>query len=170
MPATVQSVAANVIEKIADDLILSAQATPEDRARWQPAEGARTVLDQLVECCLANAMWTNILQTHVHAMLPEGVADQAYKTLDTIEKVTIRLRETSARLAEVIRAIPDSEMDVIIPYPWKPELGNSVAECCYHPYWNMCYHHGQISYIQTLYGDQEEHGDVGPFGEMGTAA
>jgi hypothetical protein len=30
----------------------------------------------------------------------------------------------------------------------------------------MCYHHGQIAYVQTLYGDHEEHGDIGPFGEM----
>jgi hypothetical protein len=29
----------------------------------------------------------------------------------------------------------------------------------------MAYHHGQISYIQTMYGDVEEHCDAGPFGE-----
>ena len=35
----------------------------------------------------------------------------------------------------------------------------------YTAYWNMAYHEGQISYVQTLYGDQEEHADSGPFGE-----
>jgi uncharacterized damage-inducible protein DinB len=169
MTVTLQSVAANLIEKIADDLIHIAKATPEDRANWQPAEGARTVLHQLVECCLANAMWTNTLQNHMHAMLPDGVAEQAYRELDTIDKVTVRLRETSARLAAVIRTLPDSDMDVIVPFPWKPEQGRSIAECCYHPYWNMCYHHGQIAYVQTMYGDQEEHGDIGPFGEIDCA-
>jgi uncharacterized damage-inducible protein DinB len=167
MTATLQSVAANVIEKIADDLIQIAKATPEDKARWKPAPDARPALEQLVECCLANAMWTNILLNHVHQSLPAEVAERAYAELDTLDKVSQRLRETSDRLVAVIRALPDSDMDVIVPFPWKPEAGKPIAECVYHPYWNMCYHHGQIAYIQTLYGDYEEHGDIGPFGEIG---
>lgn len=50
-------------------------------------------------------------------------------------------------------------------FPWNPSGSKPIAECCFHPYWNMVYHQGQISYIQTLYGDFDEHCDAGPFGE-----
>ncbi|HZO88612.1 MAG TPA: DinB family protein [Chthonomonadaceae bacterium] len=136
-PPTIQSVAASLTEKAASDLIAVAQATPEDKATWQPFADVRPMLEQLVECCLANRMWTNILQTHVHAVLPEGVAAQAYKELDTIAKATAHLQETSHRLAEVIRNIPDADLPVIVPFPWKLEAGKPLAECCLHPYWNM---------------------------------
>ena len=166
MPLKIQSVAASLTEKAASDLIAVAKATPEDKAKWQPLGDVRPMLEQLVECCLANMMWTNILQTHVHTVLPNGVADRAYKELDTIAKATTRLRETSTQLVEVIRNLPDADLSVVVPFPWKPEAGKPIAECCLHPCWNMTYHLGQISYIQTLYGDWEEHCDAGPFGEM----
>lgn len=34
---------------------------------------------------------------------------------------------------------------------------HSAEACCLHACWNMVYHEGQINYIQTLYGDTEEH-------------
>lgn len=165
MSTTVQSVAATLIEKVANDLIATVRTMPEDKAQWEPTPDTRSVINQVVECCLANRMWGNTLQTQVHARLPEGVAEQAYKELTTIEKVTAHLQETSDQLAAIVRNLPDEALPVVVPYPWKPEAGNSVAECCFHPYWNMVYHQGQINFIQTLYGDQEEHCDAGPFGE-----
>lgn len=165
MTPTLQSVAASLIEKAASDLIAAARATPDEKVHWQAVPGTRPMLAQLVECCLANMMWAKTLQTHVHALLRKGVADQAYKELDTIEKVVTRLKETSSQLAAVIRGLPDADLSIIVPLPWKPEAGKSLAVCCLHPYWNMTYHLGQISYIQTMYGDWDEHGDAGPFGE-----
>ena len=166
----VQEVAANLTEKAASDLISVVTAMPEDKARWQPFPDTRPVLEQVVECCLANQMWANILQTHVHSVLPDGVAAQAYKDLDTVEKAVARLRETSTQLAEVIRNIPDANLPVIVSFPQKPEAGRPLAECCHHACWNMTYHLGQVSYIQTLYGDWEEHCDAGPWGERASAS
>lgn len=162
---TVQGVAARLTEKAADDLVAVVRAMPEEKARWQPFPDARPVLEQIVECVLANRMWANILRTHVHAMLPDGTAERAYKELDTIEKATAALRETSAELAGVIRSVPEADLGVLVPFPGKPDSGRPLAECCHHACWNMTYHMGQVSYIQTLYGDWEEHCDAGPWGE-----
>jgi hypothetical protein len=162
---SVQEVAARLTEKAASDLILTVRAMPDKRANWQPFPDARPVLEQVVECCLACEMWTNILQTHVHSMLPEGVAARAYKELDTIDKATARLAKSSAGLAAVMRGLPDADLAVVVPFPSKPQAGRPLADCCHHACWNMMYHMGQVSYIQTLYGDWDEHCDAGPWGD-----
>lgn len=163
---TIQEVAAKLTEKAADDLIAALSATPRDKATWQPFPDTRPVLEQTVECCLANRKWANILTTRAYSELPEDEGARAFAELDTVEKVVAVLRETSTKLATVIRSLPDSEVAGIVPYPWKPETGRTLAECCHHATWNMNYHCGQVSYIQTLYGDWDEHGDIGPYGEM----
>ncbi len=170
MSISIQSVAANLTQKAASDLIAVARATPEDKANWQPVPDTRPMLEQLVECCLANMMWAKILQTHVHAVLPKEVAEQAYKELNTIALVTTRLQQTSAELAGVIRNLPDADLLVEVAFPWSPNAGKPIGECCLHPYWNMTYHLGQISFLQTMAGDWEEHCDAGPFGEAPVSA
>jgi len=166
MPPTIQSVAASLTEKAIHDLVAVANATPEDKVTWRPAPDVRPVLEQLVECCLANQMWADILRTHIHALLPDGVASRAYEELDTLPRVTQHLQVTGSRLIGIIRGLPDAALPIIVAFPWKPREGRPIAECCLHACWNMTYHLGQISYIQTLYGDQEEHCNAGPFGEL----
>jgi uncharacterized damage-inducible protein DinB len=168
MPLNIQEVAATLTEKAASDLISVVSAMPEEKARWQPFPDTRPVLEQVVECCLANRKWASNLRTHAHTVLAEGEAEKAYKELDTIEKAVAKLRESSAHLAAVIRALPDSDLSALVAFPWKPGAGRPIAECCHHAAWNMTYHLGQVSYIQTLYGDWEEHCDPGPWGEMPT--
>jgi uncharacterized damage-inducible protein DinB len=163
-PTSVPSVAAALLLKTAGDLIVTARAIPEDRAHWQPAPDARSVIDQLVECCLANSKWAQTLRTRVHTPLPTTFIEESNRELQTITKATERLWDSTAQLAGVIRALTGPELGLPIQLPWKPEVTRTVAECCFHAYWNMAYHEGQISYIQTLYGDQEEYTDAGPFG------
>lgn len=165
MSITFQTTTATLIEKAANDLIGVAKGTPEDKANWQPTAETRTVINQLVECCLANQVWATILKTRTHEWLPEDTAEHAYATWTSIETVIPHLHESSQLLANTIRSLSNEELSFTIPFPWKMELGRTVAECCFHPYWNMVYHHGQIAYIQTMYGDMREHCDAGPFGE-----
>jgi uncharacterized damage-inducible protein DinB len=163
-PTSVQAVAGTLTEKVARDLITALEATPEEKAHWQPAGEARPMIAQLVECCLANTKWTAILQTRTHANLPREVAQEAYRELNTREKVAARLRETSATLAQTIRALPEDALSAPVELPWNRGVTRSLAECCFHAYWNMAYHEGQINYIQTMYGDFDQHADSGPFG------
>ena len=165
MAGAVQHIAATLIEKAAADLSAELRAMPEEKALWMAGPDARPALEQVVECSLANVMWSNILRTNVYESLPQGVADNAYKNLDTVEKAVARLQTSAHVLAEVVRSLDPKELGCLIPFPWRPETGRSVAECCFHPYWNMVYHQGQVAFIQTLYGDLDEHCDAGPFGE-----
>src|SRR5258708_1683804 len=96
----VQEVAATLTEKAAHDLIVALRAVPEEKSDWEPTGDSRPVLEQAVECCLANRMWARILVTHVHAMLPEGEAPAAYKSLDTLAKAADELGRTSTLLVD----------------------------------------------------------------------
>ncbi len=125
--------AATVTQKATHGLIAAARATSEDKAKWQPAEDVRPSLEQPAECCLANRMWTNMLQTHIHAILLKAEARQSYLDLDTISKLTQRLEESSADLVEVILNLADSDLAAVISFPWKPTAERSLAEYCLHP-------------------------------------
>jgi hypothetical protein len=160
-----QEVAAGMIEKISRDLISLAEATPVDKLTWQPMSEGRTILDQLIECSIANAKWTKILNTREHITLTSEERAAVIADPETLENVVAHLRATTAKLAATIRGLPDDLVGTAWPLPWNPSVTRTVAEACLHPYWNMAYHEGQISYVQTLYGDQEEHTDGGPFGE-----
>jgi len=163
--ASFQEVAAGMIEKISRDLITLAEATPADRLTWQPLGQGRTILDQLIECSIANTKWTKILNAREHVTLTPEERAAVIADPETLENVVAQLRATTATLAETIRGLPDDLVATAWPLPWNPAVTRTVAEACLHPYWNMAYHEGQISYVQTLYGDQEEYTDGGPFGE-----
>ncbi|HLJ54011.1 MAG TPA: DinB family protein [Chthonomonadaceae bacterium] len=161
----VQEVAARLTEKAAHDLAAALAAVPEEKARWEPLGDSRPILEMAVECCLANRMWSHILVTHQHAMLPEGEAPAAYKSLDTLTRVIDELKRTSSELAGTIRAVPDGDLPLVVAFPKRPGAGRPIAECLHHACWNMIYHLGQVAFIQTLYGDWDEHSDTGPFGD-----
>ena len=63
-------------------------------------------------------------------------------------------RAAANELATAIESVPDGDMSGAIETPWGPY---PLPQCCLHAYWNMVYHEGQINYVQTLYGDFEEH-------------
>jgi len=154
MIETVQELAANLTREAADRVITVAQATPPDRIAWQPMDNGRTILDQMVECSLANAKWAAILRSGSYADIPRPEAAKAYEECDTLETAVGRVRTSADDLIHAIRAVPDTDLSKDIPTPWG---AYPMARCCVHAYWNMTYHEGQINYVQTLYGDFDEH-------------
>lgn len=151
---SVTAVAAEMTQEVSRTLIAIAQATPEDRLNWQPLDNGRSMLNQLIECSLANWKWTTILRTRAFFSISKDVWEETANELDTLEKVTARLRKTTADLVDAIRSMPVEQLSETVDTPWGPY---SLARCCLHAYWNMAYHEGQLNYIQTLYGDFEEH-------------
>jgi hypothetical protein len=153
MAIKVQAVAAKRTEMALSDLISASRATRPDRLNWQPLDCGRSVLDQLQECAIANWKWTGILRNMSYANAPAEFVEQVGR-LTELEPVLDRLRETAAALTEAILELPDEVMEREIETPWGPY---PLYNGCFHAYWNMAYHEGQINYIQTLYGDNEEY-------------
>lgn len=161
---TVQETAARMTEKVARDLVLALQATPKEKLDWQP-EGARSVTDQLAECVLANNKWNRILQERAYRSLTEAEREAILEGVETPEQLGERLVASADALAAVLRGLDSEFVGSETPLPGVEGKTRTWAEACFHAYWNMAYHEGQIGYVQTLYGDEEEHADSGPFGE-----
>lgn len=159
MTVTIPEVAIQMTTETAEILIAVATATPAERLAWTPLENGRSILEQLAECAVANRKWASILRTGFYANLPEGAYDQAVRDAADLTSATSMLRAATSELVTAIGTVSPDRLGDMIETEWGPY---SIARCCLHAYWNMAYHEGQINYIQTLYGDFEDHEAVSP--------
>ncbi|HLJ53903.1 MAG TPA: DinB family protein [Chthonomonadaceae bacterium] len=153
---TIQQLAAKVNGQCVEALIRNVRAMPADKADWQPLDAGRSALDQLKECAVICGLATSVLNERA---FPADFGEQygrAMAGLDTADRAIAALQANSAALDQAILAVPDADLDITVTIPWS-DKPSSVAEMMFMNYWNVTYHIGQISYIQTLYGDKEMH-------------
>ena len=153
MTVSVQQLAARQTRQAANGVIAAANSTHPDKVTWKPLGQGRAVLDQVIECSMANRKWAGILSTFAYANLSPQMRT-VFDSIDTLPKATAMLEETTQQLIAVLLHVPDERLDTEIETEWGPY---NAAEACLHAYWNMVYHEGQINYVQTLYGDIDEH-------------
>ncbi len=153
--STVQQVAAQLTKQATDSFASVVKATPPEKQEWKPLDAGRTVLAQAQEVAAVTAFFTKII---VERAVPafDGAYERAMAELDTMEKALAALDANTADLLAAIEAFPDAELTATVTMPWSPVP--ATLECVLlMNYWNLVYHYGQISYIQTLYGDREMH-------------
>jgi hypothetical protein len=129
---------------------------PADRQKWHPTvdgnEG-RDTLDQLIECGLLNGLVAGAFQSG-GVPNPDWDAYGAKKaTLDSGEKIHAAFKEGTEALAAAIETCSPARLAETFIDPFFEKEMN-WAEFADFMYWNMCYHDGQINYIQVLYGDK----------------
>lgn len=127
--------------------------TPEQQVT-SPAKGGRTAVDILAECAMVNG----IIAYHV-ANSKEGLqtveeikASQAGK--DTPEAAVAYLNEQTDILKTTIQSLdPDTLEDKMSPFGFEATRYFMAEFGGVH----MCYHDGQLNYIQSLNGDDKVH-------------
>lgn len=128
---------------------------PEDRQTWEPVldgNTGRNTQDQLCECGLLNAWCAQGLQAG-SLPAPDWDAYNAQKaTLDTPEKALAAFKEGTEALTSALAASSAAILTSTFVNPFSGQETDWV-DFVEIMYWNMCYHEGQINYIQTLYGD-----------------
>lgn len=149
----VQNLAVTLTRRAEQSLAAALEATPSDYLTWQPMDQGDSVLKQVIDCALANLKWAQILNNHTYSRLPRAFGEVALIALTTREAAIARLQETTDLLVEAIEAVEDDQVARMLAIPSEDGVDLTVAEACLHAYWNMVYHEGQISYIQTLYGN-----------------
>ena len=154
MRMTVPQIAASRTQRAVKDLTAAARSTQPDKVNWVAQGEARTILDQLTECVVANLKWRDILRTRQYGNVPRELLEKTLAECATLPDTLARLEQSGAELISAILAVPDEDTADEIESPWGPY---TLADCSLHAYWNMVYHEGQINYVQTLYGDTEEH-------------
>jgi hypothetical protein len=155
MPS-IQELAIKLNGDVVQQLIRNVRAMPEDKVTWQPLDTGRTTLSQLQECAIICGFTIQTLKTHAIPADFQEAYGKELGEIDTTDKAAARLEERASELSAVILSMPDSDLEKTVQLPWSPEPA-SLAEMMFMNYWNTAYHIGQISYIQTLYGDNEMH-------------
>ncbi|MBS1707121.1 MAG: DinB family protein [Armatimonadetes bacterium] len=140
------------------DLVRSVEAIEPDKQDWRPAEHARSALDQLREVAVVPRFHLMLLRD---GHMPTGEDHAGFRQeaakLSTVSDAIMAARNSTNDLCELIATFPDDRLEEEITLPFGGGMHVSMADVLTIHYWNMVYHHGQVNYIQTLYGDKEMH-------------
>lgn len=138
----------------------TAITVPEDKRDWVPMGDARSVKAQLEELATVHIFVVPILRTGEAPPITDEQKElirERTERFDTFDKLIEGAKEGARLTAEAIRAVPDRKLDDVITLHSRGGIRRTMYEMVARPYWNLCYHEGQINYIQMLLGDTEMH-------------
>lgn len=137
-----------------------AHAVPAEKLDWKPAESARSVLElgrELAKCAdwAVDIMDGKGMELHAEVAAAEEW-DQWLTLADCEAAAQVKLENFNQRL----KNFPTEKLEETIDLPFG--AGGSMRtftmrEMLDYPRWNAIYHLGQIAYIQTMYGDNENY-------------
>ena len=149
---TVQEFQAKQIENGAAYLANAVASTLPDRVDWKPSADAksdtRSALDQVAECIGVNTRFAALLSGQTPPDRTEG-----HPFANSAEAQEM-LKASAANLASVVRGMSDDALETSHTLRFGVMTGAQLITLAAN---NMYYHFGQISYIQTLYGDRDFH-------------
>jgi len=151
MAGQLQAFLARGIEKATEDLLAAIDRLPADKRSWSPMGDARTAMDQLAECALLNGATADVIVAKKWTMGDDFAPYMKAKADLAQDEAKCRavLAENTARVIKAVSEVPDSDLDIEIEMPW---MKITLAQNCSYPYWNTCYHEGQINYIASMLG------------------
>jgi hypothetical protein len=143
-------------ERVRGLLVNDLKAIPADKQNVSPGGAARTALNIVAECAAVNGMIAGWLSTGQGISRPSPEQREAHlRSFDTQEKALAYLDQETNRLLSAIDALdPDTLGDTSDEPLGRPMSRFAVAEL---PAMHMMYHDGQLTYLQTLHGDTENH-------------
>ena len=132
---------------------------PEDKLNWSPSPTARTAAWIVAHCGVSNGAFATILRGE-EVPLPASPTEAAARIRAGGKEVTtreaaVKLLEDSA--AEVIRALENVSPERLQTTPMSPFGPFPFAFWMTLPSEHMSGHAQQIDYLQTIWGDCEEH-------------
>jgi len=132
-----------------DSLWRTVKAMPEDKFEWKPEETARSSRELVEEIVMTTGFTADLVKNMKMGNMEEG--DKTPKTIAELEK---EHRAGVEKLIAAMKAFPVDKLHDTIDLPWGTQTFLQVIA---YGYWNLTYHWGQISYVQTMYGDTEMH-------------
>jgi hypothetical protein len=150
----------DVTKAAAAEAFKCARATAADKLDWSPMDKGRSVLNQCREMAMCPKWAEDIIGDAPQAEWTEETAaamqaeQEQWKTIDECEAECNKRLES---LYQMFRNMPDEKLKETKWLPYDGGRDFTMAEMMDYPHWNFTYHLGQISYIQTLYGDKEMH-------------
>lgn len=149
--SSLQTFLATSIPKASADLEAALMRLPEDKRNWSAGGDARSALDMVAEVAILNGDTAEMIRTR------SGLANFDLEELnrrkaalcDNWPALKAQLDENTAKVVEAIRALPDEDLETEVQMPWGPM---TLTQIISYPYWNACYHEGQINFIASMLG------------------
>jgi hypothetical protein len=136
-------------------LVNDLNALPPDRSNASPGGCARGALNLVAECAMVNRFVADYLTSGEAKRLPPEQRNAHLASFDTPEKALAYLDAETRHLLAVIDGLDEATLGDVSDQPLgRPMSRFAVAEL---PAVHMMYHDGQLNYLQTLYGDDQNH-------------
>lgn len=130
---------------------------PADKARWKPVENSRNAIQIVGHCALTNRCLAQLIADQ----LPDDQLEPAsfFAALEvpagtSIESVKALMDETSAELVSVLESMDAAAIESTSRSPFGPL---PVTFWMRSTHRHLAGHVGQIEYLQTLWGDMDNH-------------
>lgn len=151
MPGTLQQYLAEMAGKAAEDLIAALDRLPAEKRQWKPSEKSRSAMNQFAECAILNGSTAKLIRDR--SWDTQGSMDDYFDTLSKMEgdeaAVRALMQENLPKIKDAILSVPDEDLSKEVQMPWGPMTLKQIVG---YPFWNMCYHEGQINYIAMMSG------------------
>lgn len=125
---------------------------PADKLGASPMGSARSAADFAGEVAGFNTYVAAALLGKGNEVNMEGLPSTADLNCDQCSKC---VSDSVQKLVDAISSISEEQFMQTVHAPWGSEMPG--FELVRMAIWHMWYHDGQINYIQTLYGDTENH-------------
>jgi hypothetical protein len=143
------------IRRMGDLYISDFTHIPEDKVGVCPMGVARTALNFTAECAMFNKFVTGLATGNPSARPSDEERHAFYASIDTADKAKDLLKGSVDGLAAAIEGLDDEALFAPATAPWGEPT--TVYKLAGMATMHLMYHAGQINYIQSLYGDAENH-------------
>jgi uncharacterized damage-inducible protein DinB len=145
-----QQTSSEQILKATEYLCKYAQHVPPDKVDWKPDAATKSVREILEHTIEVNHFFKSLISG-----APSGTAANTPEKTEKYEKIIEGVRSSGEELAGGIRNLKDTQLgesrQAAQGNSW--EVTRAIATAGTH----IAYHWGQIGYLQTTWGDAEDH-------------
>jgi uncharacterized damage-inducible protein DinB len=142
-----------------DRLLNTLGATHDDKLDWSPSSTSKSALGLVSHSAEANFFFAKVIGgEEIPPVKSVEDADEkmkaAAKQLTTRDQAVHRLEESVAALMAAIDKLSSADLDKDVVLPFRTMPMNFAISI---PGMHMANHASQIDYIQTIYGDAQNH-------------
>ncbi|RYG31436.1 DinB family protein [bacterium] len=141
------------------DLLKTFEFVPDEKLTWSPTESARSPIWIVAHCGGANAAFAAILRGEPLPMPEDPVEASAMirntgRDVQSREEAVKSVEESTAALIAALDGVTEEMTNSMTPTPFGPMPFRMWMEV---PAPHMSGHARQIDYIQTIWGDLQDH-------------
>ena len=130
----------------------TAKAAPADKLDWKPDEKGKSSREIIEHLIGANYAFAALIRGQE---VPAKEKQQFSIKPDSMQDAFAELHKSSLHLSEAIAEVRDEQLKENKEMPWGETW--SMTRLVSAPSAHIAYHWGQLAYLQTLWGDQEDH-------------